>query len=133
MARYKRYDYNQMMMAPVSNEIDLFFTKALLVWEEEELPGGTPFSLDGLKLSSNAAKEWSGTFSDLRKKQEALSRKVKEAISEHREADKREDGKSATDRQRFEKRIKRLKQKAENIEEFLAENEPKIGWQLLTE
>jgi len=102
MARYKRYDYNQMMMAPVSNEIDLFFTKALLVWEEEELPGGTPFSLDGLKLSSNAAKEWSGTFSDLRKKQEALSRKVKEAISEHREADKREDGKSATDRQRFE-------------------------------
>jgi len=104
-----------------------------LVWEEEELPGGTPFSPDGLKLSSNAAKEWSGTFSDLRKKQEALSRKVKEAISEHREADKREDGKSATDRQRFEKRIKRLKQKAENIEEFLAENEPKIGWQLLTE
>jgi transposase, IS4 family len=73
------------------------------------LLGGTHFSLDGLKLSSNAAKEWSGTFSDLKKKQEALNRKVKEAILEHREADKRERGKSDTDRQRFEKRIKKLK------------------------
>ncbi len=93
----------------IDNEIDLLFTKVLLICEEERLLGGTHFSLDGLKLSSNAAKEWSGTFSDLKKKQEALNRKVKEAILEHREADKRERGKSDTDRQRFEKRIKKLK------------------------
>jgi transposase len=114
-------------VSSLDKEIDLLFTKVLLICEEEGLPGGTYFSLDGLKLSSNAAKEWSGTFSDLKKKQEALNRKVKEAISEHREADKRERGKSDTDRQRFEKRIKRLKQKAENIEAFLAKNDPKIG------
>ncbi|MBU3948813.1 MAG: IS1182 family transposase [Proteobacteria bacterium] len=114
-------------VSSIDKEINLFFTKVLLICEEEELLGGTHFSLDGLKLSSNAAKEWSGTFSDLKKKQEALNRKVKEAISEHREADKKEGRKSDTDQQRFEKRIKRLKQKAENIEEFLAENEPKIG------
>jgi hypothetical protein len=63
----------------------------------------------------------------LKKKQEALERKVKEAIREHREADKRERGKSVSDRQRREKRIKRLKQKADRIEKFLAENKPKIG------
>jgi len=91
------------------------------------LLGGTHFSLDGIKLSSNAAKEWSGTFSDLKKKQEALNRKVKEAILEHREADKRERGRSDTDQQRFEKRIKKLKQKADRIEKFLSENEPRIG------
>jgi len=114
-------------VSSIDNEIDLLFTKVLLICEEEGLLGGTHFSLDGLKLSSNAAKEWSGTFSDLKKKQEALNRKVKEAILEHREADKRERGKSDTDRQRFEKRIKKLKQKADRIEKFLSENEPKIG------
>jgi len=108
-------------------EIEALFTKILLVCEEEELLGGTHFSLDGLKLSSNASKEWSGTFTDLKKKQEALERKVKEAVREHRAADKKDSGKSVSDRKRREKRIKRLKQKAERIEEFLSENEPKIG------
>jgi transposase len=111
----------------LDNEIEPLFTKVLMVCEEEDLLGGTHFSLDGLKLSSNASKEWSGTFADLKKKQEALERKVKEAVREHREADKREKGKSDTDRQRREKRIKRLKQKADRIEKFLSENEPKIG------
>lgn len=114
-------------VSSIDNEIDQLFTKVLLICEEEGLLGGTHFSLDGIKLSSNAAKEWSGTFSDLKKKQEALNRKVKEAILEHREADKRECGRSDTDQQRFEKRIKKLKRKADRIEKFLSENEPKIG------
>jgi transposase len=114
-------------VSSLDNEIGALFTKVLLICEEEGLLGGTHFSLDGLKLSSNAAKEWSGTFSDLKKKQEALERKVKEAIREHRAADKRDKGKRVTDRQRQEKRIKRLKQKADRIEKFLSMNEPKIG------
>jgi len=114
-------------VSSIDKEIESLFTKVLLVCEEEELLGGTHLSLDGLKLSSNAAKEWSGTFSDLKKKQEALDRKVKEAVREHRAADKRERGKSVSDRQRRKKRIKRLKQKVDRIEKFLSENEPKIG------
>ena len=114
-------------VSSLDNEIEPLFAKVLLICEEEGLLGGTHFSLDGLKLSSNAAKEWSGTFADLKKKQEAIERKVKEAVREHRAADNREKGKSVTDRQRREKRIKRLKQKADRIEEFLSENEPKIG------
>ena len=114
-------------VSSLDNEIESLFTKVLLICEEEGLLGGTHFSLDGLKLSSNAAKEWSGTFANLKKKQEALERKVKEAVCEHRAADKRERGKSVTDRQRREKRIKRLKQKVDRIEKFLSENEPKIG------
>lgn len=114
-------------VSSIDIEIDQLFTKVLLICEEEGLLGGTHFSLDGIKLSSNAAKEWSGTFSDLRKKQEALNRKVKDAILEHREVDKRERGRSDTDQQRFEKRIKKLKRKADRIEKFLSENEPKIG------
>jgi transposase len=114
-------------VSSIDKEVDQLFTKVLLICEEEGLLGGTHFSLDGLKLSSNAAKEWSGTFSDLKKKQEALNRKVKEAIHEHRAEDKRARKKTDSDRKRREKRIKRLKQKADRIEKFLSENEPKIG------
>lgn len=114
-------------VSSMDNEIGPLFTKVLLICEEEGLLGGTHFSLDGLKLSSNASKEWSGTFADLKKKQQALERKVEEAVREHREADKRERRKADSDRKRREKRIKRLKQKADRIEEFLSDNEPKIG------
>ena len=114
-------------VSSLDKEIEPLFTKVLLICEEEGLLGGTHFSLDGLKLSSNASKEWSGTFADLKKKQEALERKVKEAVREHREADKRENCKSISDRQRREKRIEKLKQKVDRIEKFLSENEPKIG------
>jgi transposase len=114
-------------VSSMGKEIEPLFTKVLMVCEEEGLLGGTHFSLDGLKLSTNAAKEWSGTFGDLKKKQEALERKVKEAVREHRAADERDGGTSDPDRLRREKRIKRLKQKADRIEKFLSENEPKIG------
>jgi transposase len=110
-------------ISSLDKEIEPLFTKVLLICEEEGLLGGTHFSLDGLKLSSNASKEWSGTFADLKKKQQALERKVKQAVREHREADKRERGKFDSDRQRRQKRIKRLRQKADRIEKFLASND----------
>jgi len=114
-------------VSSIDREIELLFTKVLLICDEEGLLGGSHFSLDGLKLSSNASKEWSGTFADFKKKQEALEKKVKEAISEHRQADKRDKSNSESDRQRRERRIKRLRQKADRIEKFLADNKPRIG------
>jgi transposase len=114
-------------VSSIDQQIETLFTKVLLICEEEDLLGGTHFSLDGLKLSSNASKEWSGTFSDLKRKHEALERKVKEAIREHRSSDKRDGDKSDSDRVRREKRIKRLKQKADRIEQFLSQSKPKIG------
>ena len=108
-------------------EIEPLFTRILMVCDQEGLLGGTHFSLDGLKLSSNASKEWSGKFGDLQKKKEAIDRKVKEAVSEHKAADKEKPNKARSDKQRREKRIKKLEQKATRIEQFLAENEPKIG------
>jgi transposase len=54
-------------VSSMAKEIEPLFTKVLMICEEEGLLGGTHFSLDGLKLCSNAAKEWSGTFADLKK------------------------------------------------------------------
>ena len=114
-------------ISSMGEEISRLFTQVLLVCDEEGLLGGTHFSLDGLKLPSNASKEWSGTFEDLEKKKENLERKVREAIREHRAADKRERKRHDTERQRKEKRIRRLKKQAERIEKFLSENERKKG------
>lgn len=86
--------------------------------------GGTHFSLDGLKLSSNTSKEWSGTHGDLMKKQQKLEEKVKEAVREQQREDM---GGGDDDKVRQEKRIRRLKRQADRIEKFLAENEPKQG------
>ena len=114
-------------ISSMGEEISRLFTQVLLVCDEEGLLGGTHFSLDGLKLPSNASKEWSGTFEDLEKKKENLERKVREAIREHRAADKRERKRKDTDRDRREKRIRRLKKQAERIEKFLSEKERKKG------
>ena len=100
------------------------FSQVLLVCDQEGLLGGTQFSLDGLKLPANASKEWSGTQADLLKKKGKLEEKVKSAVREHREADRRG---GDPDGQRQEKRIRRLQCQAERIERFLAENEAKKG------
>ena len=44
-------------VSSIDEEVETLFTKVLLICEEEGLLGGTHFSLDGLKLSSNASKE----------------------------------------------------------------------------
>ena len=114
-------------VSSIDEEIEDLFTMVLMICHEEGLLGGTHFSLDGLKLSSNASKEWSGKFEDLVKKKTALRRKVEQIVTEHKKTDKKEGGKSPTDKERFEKRIKRLSRQADRIEDFLANNEPKTG------
>jgi transposase len=109
-------------------EVEEVFTQVLLVCEEDGLLGGTHFSLDGVKLPGNAAKEWSGTFPELRKKKEKLEAKVREAMQEHCRADQEPDPtKPGSDPKRRQERIQRLREKAERIEQFLAQNQPRAG------
>ena len=116
-------------VSSIDKEIEDLFTMVLMICYEEGLLGGTHFSLDGLKLSSNASKEWSGTFDELEKKKEALQRKVKQIVNEHRMTDMKQRSKPSSDRERLEQRVKKLSQQADLIEQFLAKNEPKIGSQ----
>jgi transposase len=107
------------------------FRDILLVCEEPGLLGGTHFALDGLKLSSNAAKEWSGTFADLRQKKEQLEQTVKQLLEEHTRADQEgETSRSAAPRSEQDKgqeQIQRLEKQATRIEKFLAEHTPTRG------
>lgn len=74
------------------------FRDILLICEQEDLLGGTSFSLDGLKLPSNASKGMSGTFSELSHKKDKLEKKVRKLVDRQIELDREcqdneEDGK----------------------------------------
>jgi hypothetical protein len=93
-----------------------------------DLLGGTFFALDGLKLPSNASKEWSGTRSELHRKKERLEAKVRELLKEHVQEDNRDDSPrdpgGGRDRER---QVQRLQKQAERLGEWLTENDPKYG------
>jgi transposase len=116
-------------VSSMKDEILPLFRDVLLVCEEMNLLGGTMFALDGCKLPSNASKEWSGTLADLRKKKEKIETKVTQLLAEQVQTDRRQDEPpgpraSGTTRQQ---QVEKLQRKAELIEKWLAENQPKQG------
>jgi transposase len=116
-------------VSSMKDEILPLFRDVLLVCEEMNLLGGTMFALDGCKLPSNASKEWSGTLSEIRKKKEKIEAKVAQLLAEQMQTDRRQDeppGSRAagTSRQQL---VEKLQKKAELIEKWLVENQPKLG------
>jgi len=71
-------------------EILSIFTKVLLICCELNLIGGSVFAVDGCKISSNASKEWSGTFQELEAKKQKLGQRLKLIIGTHACRDSRE-------------------------------------------
>lgn len=110
-------------ISSMQNEISAIFSDILLVCEELELLGGTHFSLDGVKLSANVSKEWSGTLEELKHKRDKLQEKLKRVIAEHAQADKQPE--VVVERQK--KRERRFQLQVERLNEFLQDREPKIG------
>jgi len=111
-------------VSSMNKEVIKIFRDILLLCDGMELLGGTHFSLDGMKLPSNASKETSGTFKDLKKKKGKLEEKLKQVLHEHEKKDKEDDPPSS---ERGTKQIKRLERKIERIKRFLEEEEPKEG------
>ena len=119
-------------VSSMKDQIHSLFTDVLLICEEMKLLGGTSFALDGCKLPSNASRESSGTFEDLRKKKEKIEKKVGEKLSEQIAKDKEAAGNTESQERdaesiKREKQIKKLEGKAERIRKFLEENEPRQG------
>ncbi|MEJ2545100.1 MAG: IS1182 family transposase [Calditrichaceae bacterium] len=106
--------------------LDLF-VNGLLICDAMKLLDGTHLSLDGLKLPSNASKEHSGTFKDLKKKRSKLKGRLKELIREHRQLDKSGLSALQISEDKHKKQIKRLRNEVRRIDRFLAKEEPKEG------
>lgn len=70
-----------------ADEIEELFEQVLLVCHEQGLLDNELFAIDGCKMSSNAAKEWSGTFKELGEKRDKLKRLIRHHLREHHERD----------------------------------------------
>ncbi len=88
-----------------------------------DLLDGTHFSLDGVKLSANVSKEWSGTIDELKHKRDKLQEKLQRVIAEHAQADKQPE----VELERQKKRERRFQLQVERLNEFLKDREPKRG------
>jgi transposase len=110
-------------ISSMQSEIQTIFSNILLVCEEMGLLGGTHFSLDGVKLSANVSKEWSGTFDELKRKRDKLQEKLQQLIAEHAQADQLPE----VEVERQKKRQRRFQLQVERLNEFLQTQEPKLG------
>lgn len=107
-----------------AEEISRLFRDVLLVCDEAGLIGREMFAMDGLKLPSNASKEWSGTREELQRKAQKMQQMVQQALARHRESD-------ASDSQDESEAQVRKREKLEaaihKIERFLATHDEKLG------
>jgi transposase len=78
-------------IATLDAEIINLFLEVLLVCDHMNLIGKEMFAIDGVKLPSNASKEWSGTKEDLTKKKEKMEKVIRQIITRHQETDEREE------------------------------------------
>jgi transposase len=109
-----------------AEQVEAIFEQVLLICDADGLLGKELFAIDGCKMSSNAAKEWSGTFKELKEKRNKIRRQIKHCIQEHKKTDKRSsDGKERA--RRLQQKADTLNKAADRIDEFLAAEQPKIG------
>jgi transposase len=110
-------------VSSMQDEVESVFCNVLLVCDQLGLLGSSHFSLDGVKLSANVSKEWSGTFEELKHKREKLQEKLKQVMAEHVQADKQPE----MDEERWKKRERRLELQVERLNQFLESEKPKRG------
>ncbi len=103
------------------------FEQVLLICDEQGLIGNELFALDGCKMSSNAAKEWSGKFKELKQKRDKIQRQIKHLIGKHRECDERDDDEAVLQKQRLEQNIDTLDKAFQKIDQFVKTQVPRMG------
>ena len=110
------------------------FEQVLLVCDEQGLLGHELFAIDGCKMPSNAAKEWSGTHKELAAKRDKIKRLIQHHTMKHQqqdlldsETDKTLIKESKLQQQRHEQAIETLNQAADKIDDFLKNNKPRMG------
>lgn len=112
-------------VARLSAEITAIFRNVLLVCDEAGLIGKEMFAVDGVKLPSNASREWSGTEAEYSKKIEKMERAVSRLLEAHRRTDAApEDTKISAARQQ---QIKTLNTAIDKVRGFLQRHSDKVG------
>lgn len=106
--------------------IQELFEQVLLVCHQQGLLGNELFAIDGCKMSSNAAKEWSGTFAELKEKRRKIKRLIKHHLEEHQRLDKQEASEQER-KKKTEQAIDTLNKAHAKIDRFLKTQSPRMG------
>jgi transposase len=106
-------------VSSLNDVIKGLFVEVLIRCAQLDLIGGDVFALDGCKLPSNASKEYSGVFDELKKKKKKLELVLAHLLAKHQDEDTSPD--SALEQ------VKKYEDKIAKIDSFLTSNEPKIG------
>ena len=114
-------------IATLDREITKIFRDVLLVCDEAGLIGKEMFAVDGVKLPSNASKEWSGSQKDYSHKIEKMERAVRHLTQQHRRVDA--SGEAAAVQQARTRQIKTLEKAIDKVREFLQRHADKVGAQ----
>ncbi len=101
------------------------FLEILLICDEMGLIGKEMFAVDGVKLPSNASKEWSGTRGELDNKRRKMEKAIRQIVKRHREVDVSETDRGMVEQE--EQYVDTLKKKVKKIKAWLRENEDKPG------
>jgi len=109
-----------------ADEVADLFEQVLLICDEQGLLGKELFAIDGCKMSSNAAKEWSGTFEELEQKRVKLKRQIAHHLEAHQKMDQNETRDDARIKRR-EQTIETLNRASERIDQFLKSQRPRMG------
>lgn len=112
-------------IARLDAEITSVFRDVLLVCDEARLIGREMFAIDGVKLPSNAAKEWSGTREDFSKKVKKMERAVRYLVKRHREADAA--GEAGPVYEARERQIDTIRRASRKVKAWLKANRDKVG------
>ncbi|NIP61803.1 MAG: IS1182 family transposase [Candidatus Dadabacteria bacterium] len=112
-------------VSSMKDEIKSVFSQVIIICADLGLIGKTMFAVDGCKLPSNASKEWSGTFKDLKKKQKKLETLAELLIEKNKENDKKIPSHNSNDD--LDRHLSNINKKADKISTFLKDSEPKIG------
>ena len=107
-------------------QIAQLFEQVLLVCHQQGLLGNELFAIDGCKMSSNAAKEWSGTFKELAAKRDKLKRQILYHLEQHKKLDERESADEAR-KARHQQSIDTLNKAHDKITDFLKTASPRMG------
>lgn len=112
-------------ISSMCEEIELLFLEVLLICDEMGLIGREMFAIDGCKLPSNAAKEWSGTKAELANKVDKMQGAIRYILRKHREED--EQGQFSEHRHKEAQQAETLRKQVKKIKDWLKDHDDKPG------
>lgn len=109
----------------LSAQIKPLFSQVLMTCDAQGLIGRDMFAIDGVKLPSNASKERSGTFDELRHRAKRLDQAADKILALHQAQDKQ--GRDEAPEPKRQARIDALRKEAARTREFVASSQKRLN------